>query len=64
MFVYRSHSGEDKIVSKNKEFNDTNSQSFSVRFSNIFGAPKDIYIPGLDDDPKPVQMQGGQGQQQ
>lgn len=52
--ITKSKTGEGNAGKKSSKnnFNDT-SQSFSVRFSNIFGAPKDIYIPGLDDDPKP-----------
>ena len=33
-------------------FMEETSRSLAYRLSNIFGAPDDIYIPGLDDDPK------------
>tara|TARA_B110000285_G_C15095872_1_gene601924 strand:+ start:313 stop:504 length:192 start_codon:yes stop_codon:yes gene_type:complete len=42
---------------KNKDDNSSSfmeetSRSLAYRLSNIFGAPDDIFIPGLDDDPK------------
>ncbi len=43
---------------KNKDENSSSfmeetSRSIAYRLSNMFGGADDIYIPGLDDDPKP-----------
>jgi len=55
-----SEQSKDQKFGKHLKNKDDNSSSFmeetsrslAYRLSNIFGAPDDIFIPGLDDDPK------------